>query len=199
MLHVDVTMTAIVPVSFLSGIACNLSCENGGTLNGDNCTHCLCSGGFTGPNCEMNNDDCATNPCVNGTCTDLVNDYNCTCQAGFTGTNCGVELCTLTCANGGTLDVINCTCDCLPQFTGDSCDVVVNECAPNPCQNNGTCSNTFPGFECVCSVGYTGMTCEVCATGYMMESGQCGKLVCMYYLITPLICSSSLYIYSSRL
>ena len=48
----------------------------------------VCSDGFTGMNCETNIDDCATNPCVNGTCTDLVDGYNCTCQAGFTGTNC---------------------------------------------------------------------------------------------------------------
>ena len=172
-------------------------CVNGTCADLVNGYSCMCQAGYTGTNCDINIDDCASNPCVNGTCTDLVNAYNCTCQAGFTGTNCDVELCTLTCANGGTLDVINCTCDCLPQFTGDSCDVVVDECAPNPCQNNGTCNNIFPGFECMCVVGYTGMTCEVCATGYMMESGQCGKHVCMCYLITHLIGSSLLY--SSRL
>ena len=87
-------------------------------------------------------------------------------------------------------------CDCLPQFTGDSCYVVVNECAPNPCQNNGTCSNTFPGFECMCVVGYTGTTCEVCVTGYVMESGQCGKRVCM--LLDYTVLHHYIY-YSSRL
>ena len=35
-------------------------------------------------------DQCASNPCVNGTCTDLVADFNCTCQAGYTGNRCDV-------------------------------------------------------------------------------------------------------------
>ena len=36
----------------------------------------VCSDGFTGMNCEMNIDDRATDPCVNGTCNDLVNGYS---------------------------------------------------------------------------------------------------------------------------
>ena len=48
----------------------------------------VCNAGFTGMNCETSIDNCASNPCVNGTCTDLVNGYSCTCQPGYTGTNC---------------------------------------------------------------------------------------------------------------
>ena len=33
----------------------------------------VCSDGFTGMNCETTIDHCANNPCVNGTCSDLVN------------------------------------------------------------------------------------------------------------------------------
>ena len=56
------------------GIACSLSCENGGTINGDTCTHYLCSDEYScRTNCTIDIDNCASNPCVNGTCTDLVN------------------------------------------------------------------------------------------------------------------------------
>ena len=32
--------------------------------------------------------DCSSNPCIHGTCTDLVNNYTCTCEAGYDGKNC---------------------------------------------------------------------------------------------------------------
>ena len=33
-------------------------------------------------------DSCDPDPCVNGTCTDLVLDYRCDCDPGFSGINC---------------------------------------------------------------------------------------------------------------
>ena len=36
-------------------------------------------------------DDCADQPCQNGTCIDAVNDYACNCTAGYTGKNCSGE------------------------------------------------------------------------------------------------------------
>lgn len=33
-------------------------------------------------------DECATLPCQNGDCVDLVNEFSCTCTGGFTGTLC---------------------------------------------------------------------------------------------------------------
>lgn len=40
---------------------------------------------FAGVNCEINFDDCASNPCVHGMCMDGVNRYSCVCSPGFTG------------------------------------------------------------------------------------------------------------------
>ena len=35
-------------------------------------------------------DECASNPCVNGACTDGENRWECTCQPGWTGENCEI-------------------------------------------------------------------------------------------------------------
>jgi hypothetical protein len=40
---------------------------------------------FAGVNCEINFDDCASNPCVHGACVDGINRYSCVCSPGFTG------------------------------------------------------------------------------------------------------------------
>ena len=41
---------------------------------------------LAGRNCEIENNECASNPCFNGaTCHDALNKYTCECNAGFTG------------------------------------------------------------------------------------------------------------------
>ena len=35
-------------------------------------------------------DECSSNPCVNGNCTDMVNFYTCSCNAGYEGGRCDV-------------------------------------------------------------------------------------------------------------
>ncbi|XP_078343207.1 uncharacterized protein LOC144628957 isoform X2 [Oculina patagonica] len=50
--------------------------------------YCTCQAGFTGPHCDINIDDCRSNPCNNGKCVDDVNRYDCVCEKGYWGTNC---------------------------------------------------------------------------------------------------------------
>ena len=33
-------------------------------------------------------DECASSPCVHGTCQDAINNFTCLCQAGYTGVFC---------------------------------------------------------------------------------------------------------------
>lgn len=39
----------------------------------------------SGVNCEINEDDCASNPCEYGECQDGINEYKCVCAPGYTG------------------------------------------------------------------------------------------------------------------
>ena len=53
-------------------------------------------------------------------------------------------------------------CQCLPQFTGLICDIILDACYSNPCLNNGIC-NAKPYDEprCNCTNGYSGKYCEI--------------------------------------
>ncbi|PFX23098.1 sushi, von Willebrand factor type A, EGF and pentraxin domain-containing protein 1-like isoform X2 [Stylophora pistillata] len=50
--------------------------------------HCTCQLGFSGTHCNIDINDCSSNPCINGKCVDGVNRYDCECHDGYYGTNC---------------------------------------------------------------------------------------------------------------
>lgn len=93
---------------------------------------CSCRSGFTGQRCEININECAGNPCLNGgTCQDRINDYTCTCPAGYGGRKCDrvVDDCSLNpclngglCTGGGGLGEPPVTCTCPPNFSGRLCE-----------------------------------------------------------------------------
>ena len=59
-----------------------------------------------GTHCELNVDDCASNPCKNGgQCVDGVAEYECRCLPGFQGLRCEIdtdECQSAPCHNNGT-------------------------------------------------------------------------------------------------
>ncbi len=102
---------------------------------------CECVAGYTGTNCELNINECADDPCLNGgTCNvstsrlltllisscilllqDLINQYSCSCVTGFVGNNCEGHECDSTpCLNNGTCvmttDNTGYICDCVSGF-----------------------------------------------------------------------------------
>jgi len=52
-------------------------------------------------------------------------------------------------------------CQCHQGWTGDKCQLDIDECqGNNPCKNGGTCTNLPGNYTCDCSSGYTGKNCE---------------------------------------
>ena len=49
-------------------------------------------------------------------------------------------------------------CICNPGIIGVNCSTS-NQCAGEPCKNNGTCNNITNGYICTCTSGFTGHNC----------------------------------------
>jgi cysteine-rich repeat protein len=67
------------------------------------------------------------------------------------------------------------TCSCMKGFTGSCCEQEENECSSNPCLNGGHCIDLPGSFECNCSLGYSGVLCEImaCGNGVVEEGEEC--------------------------
>ena len=159
---------------------------------------------------------CSGEICQNsGTCTETsdgttpaVNAFHCACQPGYSGTNCETaDPCVATttptddgtdgnfyCVNGGTVGgttgVGTCTCtNCNAGYEGTNCEIDIDECNPDPCQNYATCTETSDGttptanaYHCACEPGYSGTHCEVAdpctASAVADDDGSTGVLFC---------------------
>uniref|UniRef100_A0AAY4CHI5 Uncharacterized protein n=1 Tax=Denticeps clupeoides TaxID=299321 RepID=A0AAY4CHI5_9TELE len=147
-------------------------CEPDPCLNGGRCRDlfnlysCSCGAGWAGPRCEVNEDTCASRPCVRGRCSVRGLAYECACPPGYAGTNCEkqADVCEgHACANGATcLHGINkYACLCTENFTGPWCmrpKLPVSVCGDErrnyTCFNGGNCSAT--DLSCDCPPGFTG-------------------------------------------
>ena len=45
-----------------------------------------------GDNCEVDIDECAPKPCVNGECEDGIAEFTCICNKGYEGPLCDIEI-----------------------------------------------------------------------------------------------------------
>lgn len=124
--------------AYEEAIVCSSSslCDNGGLCRrkadaaGIVTLSCICAAGYTGEQCEIDVDECESNPCANGgTCAteaDEPNEFNCACVPGFAGSDCRDD---------------------------------VDECLSRPCLHYSQCSQQADAFSCVCRSGFQGEIC----------------------------------------
>jgi len=136
-----------------------------------------------GKTCEINIDECESDPCQHGgTCVDRVNMFECQCAVGYTGLLCDEEIneCqqpTSPCANNATcVDLIaDYHCDCadvwasgtLVQYGGRNCTVELTGCLQNECANGAECRPLLVDeltnqhdYHCDCLSGFYGDRCN---------------------------------------
>ncbi|XP_067845710.1 protein crumbs homolog 1 [Heptranchias perlo] len=190
-------------------------CQNGGQcIDEANGYSCDCANSqFTGLHCDIDVPACLSHPCLNSaTCQDNVGNYTCHCWPGFSGTHCEIdvhECFSNPCLHGGECVELSWRnmygntselpavfsyehaagyiCKCQHGFTGSHCEMDVNECDSNPCQNGGTCQNTVESYICHCparnqqEVFYGGKNCTDILTG--CENHECqNRAVCIPFL-----------------
>uniref|UniRef100_A0A2K5F2X5 Protein crumbs homolog 1 n=1 Tax=Aotus nancymaae TaxID=37293 RepID=A0A2K5F2X5_AOTNA len=175
------------------------ACNSNPCLHGGNCEdiyssyHCSCPLGWSGKHCELNIDECFSNPCIHGNCSDRVAAYHCRCEPGYTGVNCEVDIDNCQshqCANGATCisDTSGYSCLCLGNFTGKFCrqsrlpsTVCGNERTNLTCYNGGNCTEFQAELKCMCWPGFTGERCEKdideCASDPCVNGGLCQDLL----------------------
>ncbi|CAB3258977.1 unnamed protein product [Arctia plantaginis] len=136
---------------------------------------CVCVKGTNGSRCETNIDECQNSQCgQNGKCIDGIGGYTCDCFAGYEGKHCENEIDECAryspCAHGKCIDGrATYFCLCAAGWGGQNCSVVLQGCRDAPCRNNGTChpwlyDETEHRFNCSCTPGHYGTTCEKITT-----------------------------------
>ena len=103
----------------------------------------------------------------------------CVCLDNFMGEMCEEAFCPDGwCYNEGICSVEDndTICEC-NGCQGDRCEIDVDACSPDPCQNGGTCiDGVCSNFECICPPSHTGDNCEIdrCEPNPCHNGGTCG-------------------------
>jgi len=84
------------------------------------------------------------------------------------------------CFNGGSC--FGGSCCCAAGFTGERCEITINQCFSQPCQNGGLCNSYPGGYTCVCLPGYSGRVCENLIDPCLNNTSACsGAGLCVPY------------------
>ncbi|XP_060744743.1 von Willebrand factor D and EGF domain-containing protein [Tachysurus vachellii] len=158
---------------------------------------CVCPVGLEGERCQVNVNDCKSNPCQRGECVDGLNTFTCLCPAGFTGVMCekDIDECVLApCFPGVSCENTpgSFVCGrCPDHFTGDGKNCIRKTRPRDPTEDEGVnarhfkpnlnpaqspCSSRpcYPGVQCFESVYIsTGYICGPCPSGLHGNGQTC--------------------------
>uniref|UniRef100_A0A4W5N7U3 EGF-like domain-containing protein n=1 Tax=Hucho hucho TaxID=62062 RepID=A0A4W5N7U3_9TELE len=111
-----------------------------------------CPAGFIGDFCEMDVNECCSDPCLHGAiCRDLLNGYLCHCRAGL---HCELDIneCLPQPCNQGMCiqnePGYGYTCFCRPGFVGRNCEHNYDDCLPQPCPGGYSCVDGINEVSC---------------------------------------------------
>ncbi|XP_004584351.2 protein delta homolog 1 isoform X2 [Ochotona princeps] len=187
------------------GPLCDQCVTSPGCMNGfcEEPWQCLCQEGWDGKLCDTDVRACTSGPCANNsTCVNLDDGrYECSCSPGYLGQDCQQKAgpCVVNgspCQHGGTCvddegRASHASCLCPPGFSGNFCEIVANSCTPNPCENDGVCTDIGGDFRCRCPAGFMDKTCSRpvtnCASQPCQNGGTClqhtqGQAICFTVL-----------------
>lgn len=150
-------------MTFLSrtGLQTDELCHHAGhCVNTGNTHYCKCPADYTGSYCESQVDHCEDKPCRNGaTCRGYVGGYQCDVSPLLIPLNDPPPSCYSTAASRSTRwhQPVVFSLQCMPGYTGQNCEIEINECQSHPCQNGGTCIDLVGHYICSCPPGTLGM------------------------------------------
>uniref|UniRef100_UPI00358E3B3D IgGFc-binding protein n=1 Tax=Myxine glutinosa TaxID=7769 RepID=UPI00358E3B3D len=128
--------------------------------------------------------ECLSNPCSYGTCTNIRASFKCTCMVGYTGILCEKKIdncAAVSCNNGTCANMVNdyqCVCNSgWEDAEGIDCIRSVDDCVNINCLNGGTCIDKTNAFECRCAIGFSGTYCSInkddCTPDSCHNGGTC--------------------------
>ncbi|XP_071101363.1 uncharacterized protein [Haliotis cracherodii] len=150
------------------GVECRNTCECQGRASScDPARGCVCRAGWTGPACDMDVDECTTQPTICGdkqVCTNTNGSHTCNCPTGYenNGTDCiDVDECistTVTCPNNtkckNVVGSYVCNCELgYNKVNGECADI--DECNNGQAMCQQECRNGVGSYNCYCNTGYT--------------------------------------------